>query len=129
MADRYTHKKLTEVDDAAAGFGIGEIQEARFATEALKAEDTGFSLHRVNPDKRQAFGHKHENAEEVYVVIGGSGRVKVDDDVLDLERLDALRLAPGVMRAFEAGPEGLELLAFGPRHQGDGEIVQGWWVD
>ncbi len=129
MPENYTHKKLTEVDDAAAGTGMGEIQEARFATEALGAEDTGFSLHRVNPDKRQAFGHKHENAEEVYVVIGGSGRVKVDDDVLDLERLDALRLAPGVMRAFEAGPEGLELLAFGPRHQGDGEIVQGWWVD
>lgn len=129
MADRYTLKKLTEVDDSAAGFGIGEIQEVRFATEALAAQDTGFSLHSLNPGKRQPFGHKHENAEEVYVVIGGSGRVKVDDEVLELERLDALRLAPGATRAFEAGPDGLEVLAFGARHEGDGEVIQGWWAD
>lgn len=129
MSESYTHKKLTDVEDTAPGFGMGEIQEARFATEGLEARDTGFSLHHLNPGKRQPFGHKHQNAEEVYVVIGGAGRAKVDDDIVALERLDALRIAPGAMRAFEGGPDGLELLAFGPRHEGDGEMEQGWWVD
>jgi mannose-6-phosphate isomerase-like protein (cupin superfamily) len=125
----YTHKKLADVEDSAVKFGISETQEARFATEALDAQDTGFSHQRVKAGKRQAFAHKHENAEEVYVVIAGSGRAKLDDDVIELERLDALRVAPGVTRAFEAGPDDLELLVFGPRHEGDGEILPGWWSD
>jgi mannose-6-phosphate isomerase-like protein (cupin superfamily) len=125
----YTHKKLAEVEDSAVKFGISETQEARFATEALDAQDTGFSHQLVKAEKRQAFAHKHENAEEVYVVIAGSGRAKLDDDVIELERLDALRVAPGVTRAFEAGPNDLELLVFGPRREGDGEIIPGWWSD
>jgi uncharacterized cupin superfamily protein len=129
MSDRYTVKQLDEVNDAAVKFGIGDIQEARFATEDLDAEDTGVSFHRVKPGKRQAFGHKHKNAEEVYVVLGGSGRIKLDDEIVAIERLDAIRVAPGVMRAFEGGSEGLELLAFGARHQGDGETIAGWWAD
>jgi mannose-6-phosphate isomerase-like protein (cupin superfamily) len=129
MSTPYTYKKLAEVKDSAPGFGFGEVQEARFATDPLDAEQTGFSFHRVKPDRRQGFGHRHEAAEEVYVVIGGAGRVKLDDDVLELERLDAVRVAPGVTRQFEAGPDGLELLAFGARHEGDGELVPGWWAD
>jgi mannose-6-phosphate isomerase-like protein (cupin superfamily) len=125
----YTHKNLADVEDAATGFGIGDVQEARFAHGALDCEQVGFSHHRVKAGKRQAFGHKHEGAEEVYVVIAGSGRVKLDDDVVDLARLDAVRVAPEVMRQFEAGPNGLELLAFGERRKGDGEIVNGWWSD
>jgi mannose-6-phosphate isomerase-like protein (cupin superfamily) len=125
----YTHKNLDEVEDQAAGFGIGDVQEARFAHGALDCEQVGFSHHRVKPGKRQAFGHKHEEAEEVYVVIGGSGRVKLDDDVVELARLDALRVAPPVMRQFEAGPDGLELLVFGERRKGDGEVQNGWWSD
>jgi mannose-6-phosphate isomerase-like protein (cupin superfamily) len=125
----YTHKKLTEVEDSAPGFGFEELQEAHFAYGALDCDQVGFAYHRVKPGKRQAFGHKHDEAEEVYVVVSGSGRVKLDDDVVDLARLDALRVAPTVMRQFEAGPDGLELVAFGQRHQGDGEIVQGWWSD
>ena len=78
---------------------------------------------------RQGFAHRHENAEEVYVVIGGSGRVKLDDDIVDLQRLDALRVAPTVTRQFEAGADGLEIIVFGAQHKGDGEIIPGWWAD
>lgn len=130
MPGSFTHKSLTEVEDAAVKFGLGEDQEARFASADLEAEQTGFSFHVVKPGRRQGFGHRHEDVEEVYVVIGGTGRVKLDGDVLDLKRLDAVRVSAGVTRAFEAGDEGLELLAFGPRRTDDrGEIVQGWWSD
>jgi mannose-6-phosphate isomerase-like protein (cupin superfamily) len=128
VAASYTLKKLTDVEDSAANFGLTGM-EARFATDDLEAEDTGLSHHRLAADQRQAFGHKHEKAEEVYVVIGGSGRVKLDDEVVELERLDAIRVAPQVVRCFEAGSDGLEVLAFGPRHKGDGELIQGWWKD
>ena len=129
MTDRYTHKNLAEVDDGAPKFGYGELQEAHFATRDLGAEQTGVSFHRVKPNKRQGFAHRHHEAEEVYVVIGGSGRMKLDDEIIELARLDAIRVAPDVTRAFEGGPDGLELVAIGPRHEGDGEIVPGWWTD
>ena len=129
MTGPYTFIQLTEVEDSAPKFGFGEVQEARFASEDLEAQNTGVSHHRVKAGRRQGFAHKHEKAEEVYVVVSGSGRVKLDDDIVDLERLDAIRVAPGVTRAFEAGPDGIELLAFGPRHKGDGELVQEWWTD
>ena len=129
MTASYTLKKLTDVEDSAARFGLGEVQEARFANEDLEAEHTGVSYHRLKADKRQGFAHRHEKAEEVYVVLGGSGRVKLDDEIIEIEALDALRVAPGVIRAFEAGSDGVELLAFGPRHKGDGEVIQNWWSD
>jgi mannose-6-phosphate isomerase-like protein (cupin superfamily) len=129
MATPYTLKNLADVEDSAANFGIGEIQQARFANRDLKAEHTGLSHHRINPGKRQGFGHRHVAAEEVYVVLAGSGRVKLDDEIVAIERLDAIRVAPGVTRAFEAGPEGIEVLALGPRHEGDGEVIQNWWTD
>lgn len=125
----YTIKNLREVTDSAPDFGFSETQEARFAREELGAESTGFSYHVVKPGKRQAFGHRHGEAEEVYVVVSGDGRVKLDDEVRDLTTMDALRVAPTVARAFEAGEDGLELLAFGPHHDGDGEIVQDFWSD
>lgn len=129
MPAAYTHKKLTDVEDSAVDFGIADSQEARFAKNDLDAEQTGVSLQRLKPGKRQAFAHKHDQAEEVYVVLKGSGRVKLDDEILDIEALDAIRVSPGVIRAFEGGPEGIELLAVGPRRDGDGEILQGWWAD
>ena len=130
MTTPYTLKKLTDVEDSAVKFGLDEIQEARFAKDDLDAEDTGVSLHCLKAGKRQAFAHKHEDAEEVYVVLAGSGRAKLDDAIVDIGPLDALRVAPGVIRAFEAGPENdLELLAVGPRHDGDGEVIEGWWTD
>jgi mannose-6-phosphate isomerase-like protein (cupin superfamily) len=130
-AARYTLKQLTEVADAAPGFGIGETQEVRFARADLDAEHVGFAHHRVKPGTRQGIGHKHHHpkAEEVYVVISGSGRVKLDDETFELAPLDALRVAPEVMRSFEAGPDGIEFLVFGPRHDGDGEAIPGWWSD
>jgi mannose-6-phosphate isomerase-like protein (cupin superfamily) len=129
MAGPYTRKKLTDVQDSAGGFGIGELQEARFANDDLEAQSTGVSHHRVHAGKRQGFAHRHEEAEEVYVVLAGSGRVKLDDEIIAIEALDAIRVAPGVIRQFEAGAEGLELLAVGARHKGDGEVIQDWWTD
>jgi mannose-6-phosphate isomerase-like protein (cupin superfamily) len=129
MATPYTLKKLTDVEDSAPKFGLGEVQQARFANGALETERTGLSHLRINPRMRQGFGHRHVAAEEVYVVLAGSGRVKLDDEIVAIEALDAIRVAPGVTRAFEAGPDGLEVLAVGRRHEGDGEVVQGWWTD
>lgn len=129
MADPYTLKKLTDVEDSAPRFGVGEVQEARFAKDDLDAEHTGVSHHRIKARKRQAFAHRHEKAEEIYVVLAGSGRVKLDDEILEIEKLDAIRVAPGVTRQFEAGPDGLEVLALGPRHDGDGKMIQEWWTD
>ena len=125
----YTRRNLEDVKDSAPQFGFGEVQEAHFASGDLEAQQTGFSFHRVKPGKRQGFAHRHDEAEEVYVVIGGSGRVKLDDDIVDLERLDAVRLAPGVTRQFEGGPEGIEILVFGARHEGDGETISDWWTE
>jgi mannose-6-phosphate isomerase-like protein (cupin superfamily) len=129
MAAPYTLKKLTDVEDSAAKFGLGQVQQARFANKDLAAEHTGLSHHRLRAGKRQPFAHKHEDAEEVYVVLAGSGRVKLDDEIIEIEALDALRVSPGVIRAFEAGSDGIELLAFGPRHDGDGEVIADWWTD
>ena len=125
----YTKKNLNDVADAAVGGGFSETQEARFAGKDLDAEDTGVSYHVVRAGKRQAFGHRHEAAEEVYVVLSGSGRVKLDDDIIDLETMDAIRVAPKVARQFEAGPDDLEVLAFGPQHEGDGELLREFWTD
>ena len=120
----YTIKNLDEVEDQAPAFGMGEIQEARFAQAALEAERTGLSLHRIKPGRRQGFAHRHDEAEEVYVVLRGSGRLKLDDEVVEVRALDAIRVAPPVTRAFEAGDDGLEVLAFGPRHERDGELIR-----
>jgi quercetin dioxygenase-like cupin family protein len=127
----YTHKNLDEVTDAAAQMGVAETQEVRFAREDFGATRVGFTLHRVAPGSRQAIGHKHDHpeAEEMYVVTSGSGRIKLDDEVLEIQRLDAVRVTPEVIRSFEAGPDGLEFLAFGPHFDGDGEVFPGWWSD
>jgi len=128
MTASYTLKRLSEVEDSAPKFGFAEHQESRFAKDDLDAEHTGVSFHRVKPGKRQAFAHRHDQAEEVYVVLAGSGRVKLDDDIVELQPLDALRVAPRVTRQFEAGSGGLQLLAFGPHQDHDAEIVQNWWT-
>ena len=125
----YTIHKLDESKDMGPEFGFGELGEARFATADLAAERTGVSLYVLNPGARQPFGHHHDDAEEVYVVLAGGGRVKLDDDIAEIAPLDAIRVAPPVTRSFEAGPDGLQLLAFGARHEGDGALVHGWWTD
>lgn len=83
----------------------------------------------LKPGCRQAFGHRHEQAEEVYVVLAGDGRLRLDGEVVEIAPLDAIRVAPSVTRGFEAGSEGLAVLAFGPRYPGDGEIIQDFWND
>ena len=126
----YTIKNLREVDDAAAGReGLSDVQEARFAMGALEASDTGLAFHVIRPGKRQLFGHRHNKAEEVYVVLAGGGRVRLDEETVEISRLDAIRCAPAVARGFEAGPDGMELLVFGPHHSGDGEILQEFWKE
>ncbi len=125
---RYTQLNLVDVEDAAVPNGFSHRWEARVAREPLDAQRTGLSLFRLRPEKRSPFCHRHREAEEVYVIIGGSGKVKLDDEVIEVRRYDAIRVAPGVARAFEAGPDGLEFLAAGPHHPGDGEPVDDPWV-
>ena len=127
MTSGYTLKNLREVEDSAAKHGLSEHQEARFPRDELGVQELGIALIGVKPGQRQPFAHRHNEAEEVYVVVSGSGRIKLDDEVVELREMDALRLSPGVTRMAEAGPDGLELLAFGSRHQGDAEVVPGFW--
>ena len=128
MSD-YTKINLRELEDQAPKFGLGEMGSARFARRELGTSVGGLSLQSLNPNKRQAFGHKHTTQEEMYVIVSGSGRIKIVDEILDVAAWDAIRVEAGAMRAFEAGPEGLELLAFGaPVGEEQGaEMVQGWW--
>jgi quinol monooxygenase YgiN/mannose-6-phosphate isomerase-like protein (cupin superfamily) len=125
----YTLRNLEEAEDAAAKYGYGEMGESRFVSDDLDAERTGVSHQRLNPGKRQMFAHRHHRAEEVYVVLSGSGRARVEDDIVDLRPLDAIRVAPEQTRQFEAGPDGLEYLVFSERAKGDAEIVRDWWTD
>jgi mannose-6-phosphate isomerase-like protein (cupin superfamily) len=120
-------KSLRDVADSAPRFGLSEHQEARFARGKLGAEQTGITYLRIKPGKREAFAHRHRRAEEIYVVLAGSGRVKLDEDLVDLQQLDAVRVSPGVTRCLEAGPEGLEVLIVGPHVDGDVEMVDDFW--
>ena len=126
--DGYTHIRLTDVDDAAPANGFGERWEARVARTALGAEQTGVTHFRLRPGKRSPFTHRHVHAEEIYVILSGSGRVKLDDELADVRPLDAIRVAPQVARAFEAGPDGLEFLAVGAHHGADGVAVADAWT-
>jgi mannose-6-phosphate isomerase-like protein (cupin superfamily) len=128
MSD-YTHRNLRDVHNSAADLGFRDSGELRFAKDALDCERTGFTYHRADGGRHVSFGHRHDEAEEVYVVLSGSGRMKLDDDVIEIGPLDAVRVAPQVWRGFTPGPDGIEVLAFGPRHDGDGAIDPQWWVE
>jgi mannose-6-phosphate isomerase-like protein (cupin superfamily) len=120
----FTLKNLGDVEDMAVQGGFSEFQEARFAGGDLGLDTLGVSYQIVKPDKHHAFGHRHEQAVEVYVVLSGAGVLHVDDEEVEVKRLDAIRVGPKVTRGFEAGSDGLELLVFGERMPGDAEIVQ-----
>ena len=125
----YTIKNLRDVEDMAVKHGFSETQEARFPRGDLGAEVTGVAYHVLKPGKRQPFAHRHQEAEEIFVVLSGSGRVKLDHDIVEIRPLDSIRLSPEIARAFEAGDEGLEILVFGPHHDKDAEMVRDFWED
>ena len=131
----FTHRNLREdLDDLGGNFNGPPDLEFRAATKALELERSGLTYQRVPPDYRFPYGHTHATQEEVYVVVGGSGRMAVDDEVFDLKQWDAVRVPPGSWRGYESGPEGLELLVIGAPNLGesprdDVEGTRDWWPD
>jgi mannose-6-phosphate isomerase-like protein (cupin superfamily) len=125
MSD-YTVKNLLEIEDS---FGDGTI-DARFSRAHIDSEELGVSLFRYAPNRTTTNGHHHEEQEEAYVVIGGSGRIRLDDDVVDVRLFDVVRVAPHVVRAFESGPDGLEVIAVGGHKPdgGDGVLDPDRWA-
>jgi mannose-6-phosphate isomerase-like protein (cupin superfamily) len=127
----YTKVNVGEVEDSAVAFGLSPSLEARFARRALGSSVVGIGRETLAPGFRVPFGHTHRDQEEIYVVVRGSGRMKIDDEIVDLAEGDMVRVAPGVWRCTEAGPDGLEIVAVGApiADKNDAEIEQGWWAD
>ena len=131
----FTQKNLkADLEDLGANFDGPPDLEFRAATKALELERSGLTYQLVPPDCRFPYGHTHKTQEEVYVVVGGSGRMKVDDEIVELRQWDAVRVPPGSWRGYEAGPEGLELLVVGAPNlgedpRGDVEGRRDWWSD
>jgi uncharacterized cupin superfamily protein len=124
----YTHLNLKDdVENMAEKFGHAPQLEARFGRNALGLHGGGFSYQRLQPNVEAPFGHRHERQEEAYVVIGGGGRIKLEDEVRELEQWDVIRIAPATARAFAAGPDGLELIAIGFGEGGDAEMIEKQW--
>jgi mannose-6-phosphate isomerase-like protein (cupin superfamily) len=125
----YSVKNLMDVEDSAAA-RTSDV-EARFARKHLDSKELGVSYFRYAPNYRSRMGHSHREQEEAYVVVGGAGRIKLDDEVLDLSPWDVVRVSPEVVRAFEGGPQGLEIIAIGGTkpEDGDGVPVPDWWTD
>jgi quercetin dioxygenase-like cupin family protein len=129
MAD-YTKLNLkADVEDQAPKFGFSPNLEFRVAGGPLESEESALSYLRIAPGFRMPFGHSHGKQEEVYVLLDGSARLKLDDQIVELEPWDAVRIPKDMVRNLEAGPDGAELLLFaapktGP---GDAEMVQDWW--
>ena len=128
MSD-YTIVNLKEIDDSAGD--RAPALESRFARKYLDSEHLGVSYFRYGPGYRSGIGHSHREQEEAYVVLNGSGRVKLNDDIVELRKWDVVRVAPATVRAYEGGPDGLELLAIGSDRpeDGDGVPVRDWWTD
>jgi len=131
MADYTLVNLKTDVEDQAPKFGFAPNLESRFARRTLQLEKSGLSYYRVAPGYRIPFGHHHGEQEEVYLIVAGSARMKLDDEIVDLKQWDALRVPAEVTRGFEAGPDGAEIVAFGApsTENQDAEMVQDWWTD
>jgi mannose-6-phosphate isomerase-like protein (cupin superfamily) len=131
----FTHRNLrADLKDLGSNFDGDPDLEFRAATAALELEHSGLTYQRVPPGYRFPYGHTHKTQEEVYVVVGGGGRMKVDDEIVELALWDAVRVPPGAWRGYEAGPEGLELLvigapSLGENPRGDVEGTRDWWAD
>ena len=128
MSD-YTIVNLKEID-GSTGAHASDL-EAHFARQHLDSEHLGVSYLRYGPGFRSPMGHSHREQEEVYVVVSGSGRIKLNDEIVDLRQWDVVRVAPTTVRALEGGPDGLELIAIGADRPegGDGVRVNDWWID
>jgi mannose-6-phosphate isomerase-like protein (cupin superfamily) len=130
----HTIVNLKEIEDMAPQFGFAPNLEARFPSNQLGLEKSALSYQRLAPNFRIPFGHKHKQQEEIYVVLAGGGRVKLDDEIVEVSEWDIVRVPSETTRAFEAGPDGVELLAFGAPNTGasprdDAEMQPGWWND
>ena len=125
----FTVTNLKELENAAAD--RGPDLEARFGRRHLNSEHLGVSYFRYAPGFKAPYGHRHREQEEVYVVVSGSGRIRLDDEIVEVGQWDAIRVAPRVVRAFEGGPEGLELVCIGADRpeEGDGELVKDFWTE
>ena len=129
---RYTHINLKDdVEDQAPKFGMSPNLEMRMARVPLELENSGLSYLWVGPNFRVPFGHTHKQQEEVYVLVEGSARIRIDDETRELKQWDAVRLSKDAMRAVEGGPEGALFLAIGAPNTGpgDADMEQGWWSD
>jgi mannose-6-phosphate isomerase-like protein (cupin superfamily) len=131
----FTLRNLREdLEDLGSNFDGAPDLEFRMASKALELEQSGLSYQRIPPDYRFPYGHTHKEQEEVYVVVGGSGRMKLDDEILEVKEWDVVRIPPGTWRGYESGPEGLKILVFGAPNLGENprEDVEGqrdWWAD
>jgi hypothetical protein len=131
MAD-YTVVNLKEVENQGPNFGLDPKDiEFRMARVALKCENSGLSYLKLGPGWRLPFGHRHKQQEEIYVLVNGSARIKIEDDVIELEPWTAVRVSNDTIRGYEGGPDGAELIAIGAPNTGpgDADIEQGWWSD
>ena len=108
-----------DLEDVGSNFDGPPDLEFRLATDALELEQSGLSYQRVPPGYRFPYGHTHREQEEVYVVVHGSGRMKLDDEIVELKEWDVVRVPPGTWRGYEAGPEGLEIIVFGAPNLGE----------
>jgi uncharacterized cupin superfamily protein len=128
----YTKLNLKDdVDDQGPNFGYEGKIEARMARVPLELEHSGVSYLRLAPGFRIPWGHTHKTQEEIYILVGGGLRAKLDDEIVELRPFDALRVHKNTMRGFEAGSDGAEMIAIGAPHTGpgDAEMVNGWWDD
>jgi uncharacterized cupin superfamily protein len=128
MADFTKLNLKDDVENASERFGLAPDMEARFARRAMGLEGGGFSYQKLAPDFRSPIAHRHRTQEEVYVIVSGGGRIKIEDEIHELRQWDSIRLPPGTARAFEAGPDGLELLAIGFGEGGDAEQLKEFWA-
>ena len=129
MADYTLLNLRSDVEDQAPNFGMGDGIEARFGRKPLGLEKSGMSYFRLGPDYKLPFGHSHSEQEEIYLVVSGTARLKLDDEEVELGPLDAVRIPVSVTRGMAAGPEGAEIVAFGApdTDNKDIEMVQGFY--
>lgn len=123
-----------DLEDIGSLFNGAPDLEFRAATKPLGLEQSSLSYQRIPADYRFPYGHSHVTQEEVYVVVRGSGRMKIDDEIVGLQEWDAVRVPPGTWRGYEAGPNGLELLVIGAPNlgedpRGDVDGRRDWWAD